>query len=146
MSSPTSGAVHRTGPVPVALDYSKPLIQALAADGDDRLPIGPVSRAQLLLSCMVERLHDAIYVMPRQARDPQSTPVDPEEYAKDVGLALKALQRFANELPDDSHDPTTEIEELNNRIQELRGENRAMLDEAKQVREYVSQLIDSNFK
>ena len=144
MASPTSGAVHRTGPVPIALDYSKTVIQALAADGDERLPLGPVSRAQLLLTCVVERLHDAIYVLPRQARDPEATPVDPEEYAKDIATALKALERFTNELPNDMEDMTSELESLNERLKELRSENLAVLSEAKQVRERIYQLIGNS--
>jgi hypothetical protein len=141
MASPTAAAIYRTGPAPVALDYSKTLIQALAAEGDERLPIGPVSRIQLLLTCLVERLHDAIYVLPRQARDPGASPVNPDEYATDIAIALKSLVKYAESLPDDTADVTIELESLNEKLLTLRADNATFLDEAKVVRDKVHSLL-----
>jgi hypothetical protein len=146
MSSPTSGAVYRTGPAPVASDYSKTLIQALAEeDPDTRLHLGPVSRIQLLLTCLVERLHDAIYVLPRQAREEQAsaTPVDPDEYARDVAMALKGLHSHMASLPDDQAEIEQELEAWNLRLQELRVENAQLLEEAKSVREQVYNRLET---
>ena len=147
MSSPTAGAVFRTGPAAAALDYSKTLIQALANEEDSatRLPLGPVSRIQLLLTCLIERLHDAIYVLPRQAHEENATAnsVDPDEYARDVALALKGLSSHVNSLPDDTLDVSEELESLNARLRELRVENTQLLNEAKSVREQVySHLVN----
>jgi hypothetical protein len=140
-SSPTSGAVHRTGPMPIAMDYSQTLIQALVNDGEDRLPVGPVSRVQLLVTCLFERLHDAIYVLPRAARDPDAPPVDPAEYARDIALLLKALKKFSAELPDDSTKIEGQLEELNAQLRSIRTENAQMLQEAKRVQEKIYDII-----
>ena len=144
MSSPTAGAVFRTGPAPAALDYSKTLIQALAEENSEsRLQLGPVSRIQLLLTCLIERLHDAIYVLPRQAREeqPSAIPADPVEYATDVALALKGLIAHVDSLPDDAEDVRPALELLNERLRELRLENSELLKEAKSVREDVYNLL-----
>lgn len=140
-SSPSSGAIHRTGPVPIAMDYSQTLIQALVKDGEDRLAVGPVSRVQLLLTCLFERLHDAIYVLPRAARDPDAPPVEPVEYARDIAVVLKALKKFSIELPDDTSEIEGRLEELNQRLVSLRSENAQLLREAKQVQEQIYDLI-----
>ena len=132
--SPT--AIHRTGPLPLASDYSKTLLQALT---DDELCIGPVSRVQLLLTTMVERVHDAIYVLPRHARDQANgnessagtVPPDPEEYARDIYTAIKGLEKYTQSLPDDQVD--CNLDDLNRRIVELRNQNQFMLDKARQI-------------
>lgn len=131
-----TSAVHRTGPHPEASDYSKTLLQALVDDVGGSMKVGSVTRVQLLLTCLVERLHDAIYVLPRHARNPdasQASP-DPEEYAKDVAGTLRALKKYALELPNDTV-PIEEshVDEVNKRIAELRIENQVMLEEAKSV-------------
>jgi hypothetical protein len=135
MASPTS-AIHRTGPHPIAFDYSKTLLQALAEQ--DGMQIGSVSRVQLLLSCLVERVHDAIYVLPR---NPSGVEVDPEEYARDVALALKALQSAVWNLPDDRMEIEGELAGLNIRLVELRKENSETLAKAKKVQEEISKLL-----
>jgi hypothetical protein len=136
MASPTS-AIHRTGPHPIAFDYSKTLLQALAEDG--ALPIGSVSRVQLLLTCLVERVHDAIYVLPRNANGSE---VDPEEYARDVATALKTLKSAVHDLPDDTADVMSEVESLNLRLSELRTENFRMRENAKRMQEKISKRLE----
>jgi hypothetical protein len=138
MASPTAGAVHRTGPAPIAQDYSKTIIQALTDDG---LEIGPVSRVQLLLTCMFERLHDAIYVLPRQARDPGAAPVNPDEYARDVAMALKALKKYVHALPDDSEQVESKLGELNERIRALKAENLEVLQQAKSIHDEIYNFL-----
>lgn len=130
VSSPS--AIHRTGPVPAASDYSTTLLQALTSD---ELQIGSVSRVQLLLSTLVERVHDAIYVLPRHARDPSSgVQPDPDEYARDVAMALKGIEKYCQGLPDDENRNIEQaIEELNGKIVELRIKNEEMLNRAKEV-------------
>jgi hypothetical protein len=68
------------------------------------MKVGSDTRVQLLPTCIVERLHDAIYVLPRYARNHDSSQPspDPEEYAKNVAGTLRALKKYAMELPDDS--------------------------------------------
>ena len=138
MASPTS--VHRTGPHREAFDYSKTLVKALVEE--DNLPIGAVSRVQLLLTCLVERLHDAIYVLPRHARtndamEGNHIAPDPEEYAKDVAATLKALKKYAQQLPDDLLPviDQAEADSINKKLLELRNENRNMLNQAKSVQD-----------
>ena len=82
-------------------------------------------------------MHDAIYALPRYARNHDSShpAPDPEEYAKDVAGTLRALKKYAVALPDDSVAiEESHVEELNKRITELRTENQAMLEKAKSVR------------
>ena len=141
-----TSTVHRTGPHPEASDYSKTLLQALVDDAGGAMKVGSVTRVQLLLTCLVERLHDAIYVLPRHARnhDASQPAPDPEEYAKDVAGTLKALKKYALELPDDSVAiEESHVDGLNKRITELRTENQAMLEKAKSVQlEIYSRLTN----
>jgi hypothetical protein len=139
MSLSPSSAIHRTGPLPLAGDYSKTLLNALV---DDDLQIGPVSRVQLLLATMVERVHDAIYVLPRHARDKvtgaegqssSSVDPDPEEYARDVFTAIKGLEKYCEFLPDDLSDYNERIQQLNSEIVELRVENERMLAAGREI-------------
>ena len=154
MSSTVPG-VHRTGPLPAASDYSKTLLHALVAeDTDSTLPMGTVSKMQLLLMSLVERVHDAIYVLPRHARDtalgsaPVGPPPDPMEYAKDVSQALKQLRDLAVKLPDDSL--TEEIflqrlAQLNEELREVKSEAKQQLEKAKEVRGLIQERLASTY-
>jgi hypothetical protein len=138
----SQNAVYRIGPHPEASDYSKTLLQALAENDDMRL--GSVSRVQLLITCLVERLHDAIYVLPRHARNGETTSLpapDPEEYAKDIATSLKALKKYAMELPDDQKETEQNVEESNQKLVQLRRENREMLKEAKSVQKQINDRL-----
>ena len=154
MSSTVPG-VHRTGPLPAAADYSKTLLHSLVAeDTDSTLPMGTVSKMQLLLMSLVERVHDAIYVLPRHARDtalgsaPVGPPPDPMEYAKDVSQALKQLRDLAVKLPDDSL--TEEIflqrlAQLNGELREVKSEAKQQLEKAKEVRGLIQERLASTY-
>jgi hypothetical protein len=151
-----TGNVHRTGPLPLAADYSKPLLQALVIDGDDGvspgIPIGTVSRVQLLLTTLVERVHDAIYVLPRHARDSamgtnltDGPGPNPDEYAHDIVLALKGLERFALDLPndlisDDEYD--SRLKELNDELAKVRIENQDWLARGREAHIELQKRLD----
>ena len=66
---------------------------------------------------------------------------DPEEYAKDVALAIRSLQDFAKDLPDDEIDPCANLVALNQRLVELRAENLEMLRLAKEAEVDINRLI-----
>ena len=146
--------VHRTGPLPAAADYSKTLLHALVDDETQKnLPIGSVSRIQLLLMSLVERVHDAIYVLPRHARDvslgttlPGPAP-DPMEYARDVASALKALKESASNLPNDEELTETffqeKLNELNQELVQVRNESVTSLEKAKEAKIFVQQQLKS---
>ena len=149
----TVPGVHRTGPLPAAADYSKTLLHALVDDETQKiLPIGSVSRIQLLLMSLVERVHDAIYVLPRHARDaslgtalPGPAP-DALEYAKDVSLVLKALKKFAADLPDDTLTEELfqeKLTKLNEELALVRSESLHHLQRAKEAKIFVQQQLKS---
>ena len=63
--------------------------------------VGAVSRAQLLATNLVERLHDAVYVIPRAvdlvSEDRPS--LNLKEYAVDIAYSVKELAKVADEFP-----------------------------------------------
>ena len=141
--------VYRTGPVPLAADYTKTLLQALTVDEEadgEVLAIGSVSKVQLLLTTLVERVHDAVYVLPRHARDKMNgetvsgPPPDAEEYARDVALALKALKKCAQDLPDDKAHVGYMY---NDRIEQLKFENKQQLESAKEWEARIKHVLES---
>jgi len=157
-----SSIVHRTGPFPVAADYSKPLLQALVAEdettGAPAMQMGNLSRLQLLLTTLVERVHDAIYVLPRHARDTAlgmssdtpsggGAPPDPDEYARDVVMAIEGMKKFAKLLPDDSM-TDSEFEErftaLSNELQSMRESNVTALEKGRKVEAQLREQLDSS--
>jgi hypothetical protein len=147
--------VHRTGPLPAAADYSKTLLHALVEnDAEKDLQIGSVSQTQLLLMTLVERVHDAIYVLPRHARDaslgtalPGPAP-DPLEYAKDVASLVKALEVSSQSLPSDelSEDAFQEkLLALNMELNQVRGESRLQLDRAKNAKNQIQNKLCQSY-
>lgn len=135
--SPTS--VLRTGPYPEAADYSKTLLDCLRLD---EFKIGSVSRVQLLLACLVERLHDAIYVLPRHARDPVGAAPEADEYAKDLFAAISSLKIFAQKLPEGID--MQELDRLNGRISVLKEQNREILQRVKEAETRVFSALSSH--
>ena len=137
--------VHRTGPVHAAADYSKTLLQALCDDESEDL-VGSVTRVQLLLTTVVERVHDAVYVLPRFARDKftgepvSGPPPDAEEYANDVAMAIKALKKYAQELPDDFAEREIVGEA---RLRELKEENHRQLELAREYEVRIKQVLEN---
>lgn len=128
--------MFRTGPVPPAGDFSKTLLKSVT-DGSLDPYIGSVSKTQLLLCSLIERLHDAVYVVPRFARDTalgveqQGAPPNPEEYARDIVEALRALKEVVKHLPDDLA-PQEDMALLNTELEKLREENIADLARARE--------------
>jgi hypothetical protein len=147
----SAGSVHRTGPLPAASDYSKTLLHALVdQDSEITLPMGSVSRMQLLLTSLVERVHDAIYVLPRHARDlalgtpcagpgPNST-----EYAVDAANVLKTLKTVSESLPDDGL--TEDVFQarlcvLNEELFAVRSDSKLQLERAKEAKKKIEERL-----
>jgi hypothetical protein len=148
------GSVHRTGPLPAASDYSKTLLHALVDENTGTiLPMGSVSRMQLLLMSLVERVHDAIYVLPRHARDAAlgTAPAGPgpssAEYATDVANVLKQLKVICHALPDDNLTDElfqSRLSELNEKLSTVRGES--SVERAKEVKGKIEELIKNGIE
>ena len=127
----------QTGPYPLAADFSKRHLDCLLSE---EFQIGTVSRMQLLLASLVERLHDAIYVVPRYARSADTSampPPNPDEYAKDMMDTLVALKRFAHNLPPSTETPTFGEDTL----EELLEENRKQMEKLVAVEALISDAI-----
>jgi hypothetical protein len=123
----------------MADEFSKPLTVSLA-DGSLDTSIGSISRSQLLLTSLIERLHDAIYVIPRYVREGDSgvertgPPPDPQEYTRDIVSTLRALQETCMDLPDDQEE-YDDLTELNSRLLDLRNKNKLHLEQARLCQE-----------
>ena len=75
------------------------LIQFMYRVGGAEPQVGAVSRAQLLATNIIERVHDAIYVLPRAVDTPDQT-LNLKEYALDIAFSVKELARVADDLPE----------------------------------------------
>jgi len=76
--------------------------------------IGSVSRMQLLTSNLVDRLHDAVYVLPRHP----SQNLNLDEYAVDIAYSLQELTSESAKLP-----TRRTPEDLQARLRELKEED-----------------------
>ena len=63
--------------------------------------VGAVSRAQLLATNIVERLHDAVYVIPRAVDTPpeERPSLNLKEYAVDIAYSVRELAKVSDEFP-----------------------------------------------
>ena len=121
--------VYRTGPAPVAFDYQTNLIECLTGPGNPGR-LGPVSRFQLLLASLVERLHDGVYVLPRTVGGTTTA----GDYARDVAACIEGLKKAAGELPvRDDTDPQCLLEEL----ERVKREQVEVIREAEELRHRV---------
>jgi hypothetical protein len=61
--------------------------------------VGAISRAQLLATNIVDRLHDAVYVIPRAVDASEEAAMNLKEYAVDIAFSVKKLRQVADEFP-----------------------------------------------
>ena len=131
------------------------LLKMFRASNGEQL--GTVSCMQLLITNLVERVHDAVWVLPRHAAQEHEKsleqdhtniqPLNLDEYAIDIAYSLRALQKEALNLPSKRSYETTK-----QRLDELVEEERAIteqlktrIDEASQIRSKLNLKINSSF-
>jgi predicted RNase H-like nuclease (RuvC/YqgF family) len=94
--------------------------------------VASVSRMQLLTTNLVERVHDAVYVLPRHA----SQNLNLDEYAIDIAYSLQELVREAENLP-----RRTTTEQLQRTLQALQEEDTRLTVEISHKLKEAEQLL-----
>jgi hypothetical protein len=94
--------------------------------------VGSVTRMQLLTTNLVERVHDAVYVLPRHA----SQNLNLDEYAIDIAYSLQELVKESEKLP-----PRTTPEVLQSKLRDLHAQDSQLSSQIKAKLKEAEELL-----
>ena len=94
--------------------------------------LATITKLQLLACNLVERVHDAIYVIPRRED------IHLEEYAIDIAYSMKTLIDKSSKIPIKQQDLHLKLQELKNQEISIDQEIKLTLQQAKEFQNKLS--------
>ena len=91
--------------------------------GGSEPKVAAVTRIQLLATSLVERVHDAVYVIPRHVAQAESS-LNLDEYAIDIAYAVTELLKESDNLP-----PRRTHEEVISALKRLKEQDAELTDQ-----------------
>ena len=112
--------------------------------GGSEPQLGAVTRIQLLATSLVERVHDAVYVIPRHVNQADSG-LNLDEYAIDIAYAATELLKEADNLPrrTTNEEVIQRLQMLGEQDKELTQQIRDKLAEAEELSALVHHRVET---